>query len=101
MNSYEGMFIIDPQLSEEDLAKVIESIQAEITKNDGNIDEVEHIGRQHMAYAIKKLMEGYYLLIKFSGKGSLIGKIKSKYRINDNILRSLLLKKAELTSSEV
>lgn len=93
MNTYEGMFIINPQLSDEDTEKVIETIQEEIKKSKGEIANIERIGKQHLSYPIKKFQDGYYLLLSFQGEGDFISKIKAKYKINNNILRILILKK--------
>lgn len=96
MNNYEGMFIVNPQLSDGDTEKLVDVIQEEIKKNNGEIINVDNIGRQHMAYPIKKFQDGYYLLIQFKGEGSLVEKIKAKYRINDNVLRTLILQKTQI-----
>lgn len=93
MNTYEGMFIINSQISDDEIAKVVSSIQDEITKNGGKILQVQAIGKQHLAYSIKKFKEGYYLLLNFEGDGQLIHKILPKYKINDNIIRELILSK--------
>jgi small subunit ribosomal protein S6 len=91
VNTYEGMFIINPQLSDEETAKIVSFIQDEITKNGGKILQVQIMGKQHLAYPIKKFKEGHYLLLNFSGDGKLIQKILPKYRINENIIRNLIL----------
>lgn len=93
MNTYEGMFIINPQIPDDQISKVVASIQEEITKNGGRLLQVQSIGRQHLAYPIGKFKEGYYLLINFEGPGALIPKILPKYRINEDIIRQLILKK--------
>lgn len=92
MNTYEGMFIINPQFSDEETAKIVSSIQDEITKNGGKILQVQNMGKQHLAYPIKKFKEGLYLLLHFSGGGDLVAKILPKYKINENIIRNLILK---------
>jgi small subunit ribosomal protein S6 len=98
MNTYEGMFIINPQLSDEETTKVVSFIQEEITKNGGKILQVQIMGKQHLAYPIKKFKEGQYLLLNFSGDGKLVPKILSKYRINESIVRHLILsRKASLS----
>lgn len=101
MNNYEGMFIINPQLSDEGAEKVIESIQEEIKKNSGEVADINRLGRQRLSYPIKKFSEGYYILLNFKGDGGLVGKILAKYKINDNILRNLILKRSSRTLSEV
>lgn len=92
MNTYEGMFIISPQLSDDEAAKVVSLIQDEITKNGGKIMQVQSMGKQHLAYPIKKFKEGQYILMHFTGDGTLIPKILPKYRINETIIRNLILK---------
>lgn len=93
MKNYEGMFIINPQLADEEIEKVITAVQDEIKKNNGEVAEVQKIGRQQLAYKIKKFREGYYFLLNFNGEGDLIDKVISKYRINENILRNLILER--------
>ena len=96
MNNYEGMFIVNPQLADEETEKVIAAIQDEIKKNNGEVVETKNMGRQQLAYPIKKYREGCYLLLNFRGEGALIGKILSKYRINENILRNLILERSKM-----
>lgn len=86
------MFIINPQLSDEDTEKTINGIQDEIKKNDGQIVHVQSLGKQLLAYPIKKFRDGYYVLVYFEGAGKLIEKISPRYRINENIIRNLILK---------
>lgn len=93
MNTYEGMFIINPQIPDDQISRVVSSIQDEITKNGGRILQVQSMGKQHLAYPIGKFKEGYYLLLNFEGGGGLIPKILPKYRINEDIIRNLILKK--------
>lgn len=97
MNTYEGMFIVSPQISDDEIGRVVTSIQDEITKNNGRILQVQSIGKQHLAYPIKKFKEGYYILLNFEGDGGLIPKILPKYRINENIIRNLILRKKAVT----
>lgn len=93
MNTYEGIFIINPQIPDEEIGRVVTSIQDEIIKNGGKILSVQSIGKQHLSYPIKRFKEGYYILLNFSIDGGLIPKILPKYRINENIIRNLLIKK--------
>lgn len=93
MNTYQGMFIINPQILDDEISRVVTSIQDEITKNGGKILQVQSIGKQHLSYPIKKFKDGYYILLNFSGDGGLIPKILPKYRVNENIIRNLIIKK--------
>ena len=92
MNNYEAMFIIDPKLSEEDTNKAVGVIQEEVKKNGGENTSVEVLGKRRLAFKVKKNLEGYYFLMKFSGPGGMISKMLAKYRINESILRQLIIK---------
>lgn len=100
MNTYEGMFVINPQIAENEISRIVTLIQDEITKNGGKILQAVNMGKQHLAYPIKKHKEAYYILLNFSGSGELIPKILPKYRINEDIIRNLIIKKkaAEVSS---
>ena len=93
MNKYEGMFIINPQISDDEIVGEVTAIQEEITKNGGVILQVDKIGKQQLAYPIGKAKEGYYVLLLFEGEGDLISRVLPKYRINENIIRNMILKK--------
>lgn len=93
MNNYEGMFIINPQLSDDEREKVINEVQDEINKNNGKVLNIDHMGIQHLAYSINKCNDGYYILVKFQSAPDAIDKLTARYKINGNILRNLLIAK--------
>lgn len=96
--TYEGMFILNPQLGDDETEKAIQEIQDEITKVDGQILHLKKMGRQNLAYPIRRFKEGYYILLYFTVHPETMERIKGKYRINEKILRYMILriKKSEV-----
>ena len=82
MKLYETMFILKPTLVEEEV----------ITKNGGEIETCLDMGMRNLAYEIKKNKRGYYFVIYFKAKPSLILELERNYRINEEILRFIVIK---------
>ena len=62
---YELMYIINPNLSEEETAAVVEKFKALVEQN-GTLEEMEEMGKRKLAYEINYISEGYYVLVKFT-----------------------------------
>lgn len=92
MKSYEGMFLFKPDLSKENLDKVIAQVQEVIGKHKGSLDQVNDWGKKKLAYPIKKYDEGFYCLINFHAESEGISKIKEALNLNESILRTLIVK---------
>ena len=93
MNKYEGIFIIKSDLNEDSVKSLLDLIQNEIKKNKGVIDEVKSWGKKILAYSIKKFNEGLYYQVDFTIETSALKDIERKFRLNDNILRLMVIKK--------
>jgi len=91
MNKYEAMFIVKPDLSEEEAKALYTSIKDAVTKNGGAVVSAEIWSeRRRLAFTIKKQQEGVYYLMKFSAPSEAITKLKYTYGLNEFILRVLI-----------
>jgi small subunit ribosomal protein S6 len=87
---YEGMFIVKPDMSKDDLDKAVSSIQDVIAKNGGKVDNCQKWARRQLAYGIKKHREGEYYLVDFQAEPKSVITMESAYRLNESILRTLI-----------
>lgn len=101
MVSYEGMFILNPDLDGAVLEKEEDFIKNEIVKQLGEIVEAKQIGKRKLAYTVKKMREGVYFFINFSSKPDTIDKILKKVRLNANVLRAGIFRKEKYSTSEI
>ncbi len=92
-NKYEGLFIINADLAEEDRDKVIEDIEKCIKSAKGKVIDVDRIGKKRLAYNIKKRSEGVYINIKFEISSEGIAVINKKLKSKEDIFRVFILKK--------
>ncbi len=90
MKKYEGLFILKPNLSEDELGKLSTAVADVITKNGGKVDHKEDMGLRDLAYHIKKEKKGRYLLAYFSAEPNTIAAIGKAYKLNESILRSAI-----------
>jgi small subunit ribosomal protein S6 len=91
MNKYEAMFIVKPDLSEDDRKTAFVQMNEVITKNKGTVAEASvWAERRKLCFPIKKYQEGVYYLMTFDAPPDSITEIKYLYRVNENILRVLI-----------
>ena len=92
MRNYELVVIFDPSLEEEAVDTELSKITSIIEKEKGKISDIDKWGVRKLAYPIKKLESGYYIIIYFNGKNAAIIELDRVNKINDKILRHLIVK---------
>jgi small subunit ribosomal protein S6 len=92
MRRYELIFIVQPELSEEEVKSITDRYLQIITAQKGTLVKTEDWGKRRLAYDIKKQSKGTYILVDFYGPGSMIKEIERNLKIDDNILKFLTVK---------
>jgi small subunit ribosomal protein S6 len=92
MNLYEMMYIQNPDLGEEDQEKLLTRLKNTIEKNDGEIIKIDDMGVRGLSYKIQRKPRGHYFLSYLEGPGSMIPEIERFLRIDENILRFVIVK---------
>lgn len=93
MNSYELLYILNNELSDEAKGAVVEKLNAVVTDNGGTIDGIDKWGTRKLAYPIDYKTEGYYVLVNFSAPATLPDELERVMRITDAVIRFLVVKK--------
>jgi small subunit ribosomal protein S6 len=96
MVNYEGVFIINPDLSTDQSKGVVTQVQDLVQKSGGRVDGVQEWGKRRLAYKIKKKQEGNYVILNFQLDPKSVKKMEQTLRLNDNLLRYLLVNKDKL-----
>ena len=89
---YELMYIINPNLSEEETAAVVEKFKALVEQN-GTLDEMEEMGKRKLAYEINDLTDGDYTLINFHADPTQIAELDRVLRITDAVVRHMIVRR--------
>ena len=93
MNSYEMMYIIPSQSSDEEKEALIAQVNGMIEKDGGKIESVERVGNKKLAYEINKKREGYYVLVNFTAEAGVPNKLGALLSITSNIMRYIIVAK--------
>jgi small subunit ribosomal protein S6 len=94
MRRYETIFILDPDLSDEGRAPVIERLVQLIPQQGGMLVEEDHWGVRKLAYAIRKKPRGYYLRLDYCGSGTLVDELERFCRIDERVLKYMTVQLA-------
>ena len=92
MNKYESIIIINPNCTDE-AVKALEDKFTGLINENGKVESVENLGKKKLAYDIKKNSEAIYMLFNFESKPEAIAEIERNYRITDDILKFITVKK--------
>ncbi|HAX17407.1 MAG TPA: 30S ribosomal protein S6 [Actinobacteria bacterium] len=93
MRDYEIMVIFDASLDEEAIEKEYHKITSIIETGKGAVTGSVKWGTRKLAYPIKHQENGYYYIINFSADEKIINEIDRVNKINDKIIRHLIVKK--------
>ena len=86
---YEVLYVINPNLNEEETQAVVEKFNTLIEQN-GTIDAVEEWGKRKLAYEINYISEGYYVLVKFTSAPAFPAELERILRNTESVMRSLV-----------
>jgi len=96
MPLYETIFIIHPELNEEDVEEHIKRVENLVTRLGGEILKTERWGKKRLAYEVDKHRYGFYVLLRLQGSAALLPELERHYRLTEGIIKSLLIRlKAE------
>jgi len=87
MRKYETIFILSPELSEDDIKSVTTKAQDVISSYNGECLRMDDWGIRKLAYTIKKSARGRYYYLRFNGDSALIAELERRLRLDDKVLR--------------
>ena len=92
MNKYESVIIINPNVDEEGIKALISRF-SDLINTDGKVEKVDELGKRKLAYDVKKFKEGFYAEFYFEANSDLISELERNYRITDEIIKFMTVKK--------
>lgn len=92
MNKYESIIIVNPELDEAAL-KALEDKFTGLINEHGKVESVENMGKKKLAYNIKKFSEATYILFNFEAEPNSIAELERVYRITDEIIKFIVVRK--------
>ena len=91
MRRYETIFIMDPDVSEEQRGAVFGRLADLMDQKGGFQVTLDEWGARKLAYDIKKKHRGYYVRLDYCGTGELVDEIERFFRIDDRLLKYMTI----------
>ena len=92
MPLYETTYILNPSLEEEQLTRLQEKYTEYVTKNGGEIINVENWGKRKLAYEVNGNTEGVYIIMKFSSKTQVAEDLRRDMRLSDDVVKAMVIR---------
>src|SRR5215472_18602585 len=90
--TYELMFIVRPDMTDEDLDKLISTLQSAVPATGGTVQKVEKMGKRRLAYTVRRFHDGIYVLMVVDGGGAMIHELERRLRVTEPVIKFLTVR---------
>jgi small subunit ribosomal protein S6 len=87
MRMYETIYIVQPDLGDEEIKTLSTKVQDIIANMNGDFKRLEDWGVRKLAYPINKSPRGRYFYLRFDGDSPLIAELERRLRLDDKVYR--------------
>ena len=95
LRDYEILYIVRPELDEEQLQAAIGTVNSLIESLGGVVQKTDVWGRRRLAYEVRHLREGQYVLTDFQIDPARVPELEGTLKISDTVFRHLVVRKPE------
>jgi len=92
LRKYELMYILNPDMTAQEQTDTIERFSELITSMEGTIETTDRWEKRKLAYPIKDIQEGYYIIVNFESSNELVNEIDRQMGITESILRHMIIR---------
>jgi len=92
MRNYEIIFIVRPDVTEEDVDKLIAQMEGVVASTGGKLDKTEKLGRRRLAYRVRKQREGFYVLFRLQGGGDTVKEFERRLKVMDTVIKYMTVR---------
>ena len=89
MRKYETIFILQPDLAENDVKSVTDKVQDMVASYKGAFHRLDDWGTRKLSYAIRKFARGRYYYLRFDGEAQMVAELERRLRLDEKVLRYL------------
>jgi small subunit ribosomal protein S6 len=100
MKHYETLYIISPELGDEDYKAVVAKHKDLIEKGKGVIIKLDEWGKRRLAYELKKFDQGFYVLMEYCGGAGITAEVARALKLDDKVLKYQTIKLGDNVNPE-
>jgi len=90
--SYEALYIVHPELQDEEVTTITEKYKEVVEGQGGEVDSVNRWEKRRLAYQVKGQREGIYILMTFKGEQSPVVELDRVFKISEDVMRHLIVR---------
>lgn len=91
--TYEVMFIVRPDIVEEDLDKLISTLESQVGTAGGTVKSIERMGKRRLAYLVRKFREGIYILFTVESEaGQIVREVERRLRVTEPVIKFITVR---------
>ena len=90
--TYELMFIVRPDMTEEDQDKLVSTLETAVTSSGGKVKTFEKMGKRRLAYTVRRFHDGLFMLLTFEGSGGLVHELERRLRVSEPVIKFLSMR---------
>jgi small subunit ribosomal protein S6 len=90
--TYEVMFIVRPDLGDEEVDRLVSTLESSAAAVGLTIKNVERMGKRRLAYVVRKFQEGQYVLLTIEGTGQGIAELERRLRVTEPVIKFLTVR---------
>ena len=90
--TYELMFIVRPDMPEEEQDKLISSLENQVNNAGGTVKNVEKMGKRRLAYVVRKFQDGLYMLMILEGEGGMVKEVERRLRVTEPVIKFMTVR---------
>jgi len=89
---YEVMYIVRPDLAEEETERVISTVESGATAAGLTVKNVERMGKRRLAYKVRKFQDGLYVLLTIEGAGGAVAELERRLRVAEPVIKYITVR---------
>ena len=90
--TYELMFIVRPDMPEEEQDKLVSNLENQVTTAGGTVKSVERMGKRRLAYLVRKFQDGIYVLMVLEGDGAMVKEVERRLRVTEPVIKFITVR---------
>ena len=92
---YEVMFIVRPDVADEEVDKLVAGFTTTITSGGGAVKSVDKMGRRKLAYLVRKFNDGNYILLTIEANGDTVHELERRLRVSEPVIKFITVRMDE------
>src|SRR6185312_3232974 len=90
--TYEVMFIVRPDLVDEEIDKLVSTMESHATNAGAVVKNIEKMGKRRLAYLVRRFSDGFYILMTLDADGKAIHEVERRLRVSEPVIKFITVR---------